>query len=132
MSANDIPKQLRHTPIYSVDYKSIDESGDAEFLSIGRAQWEDRKDISVKVFRKTKSGRWSPQSEELPFWRVFDLAIMISSLIVNGDGGDGENCQHPKCVSFEDNKRACLEYVKNDKLHKKMIELRDLLNLITL
>lgn len=133
MSADNIPRHLKHTPIYSVDYESIDVSGDAKYLSIGQAQWDDaRKDISAKVFRETDSGRWSPQSEELPLWRVFDLAIMISSVIKNGDGGNGTNCQSPKCVS-KTKKGKCVKFIVDNKdLQERMKELKDLLNSIDL
>lgn len=134
MSANDIPKHLKHTPIYAVDYEQIDESGDAKFLSIGHAQWN-KNDFSVKIFRKvlTDEEKWSRQSEELPFWRVFDLAIMICSVIKNNDGGNGTSCETPKCVSNGKEKSACVKYLTSkDSLHKRMKELKDLLNSIDL
>lgn len=79
-----IPYGLTHQPIIGVDYKGIDEKagyGDAEFLSLGKATW-DKADISAKVFRKN-SGKWSRQSEELPLWRVLDLAQLVVARILN-------------------------------------------------
>ncbi|MPN34273.1 hypothetical protein SDC9_181766 [bioreactor metagenome] len=51
---------------------------DAKGLSLGLAQWNDRGkvDISAKVWRYTGE-KWSRQSEELPFHRVIDLAILV-------------------------------------------------------
>ena len=51
---------------------------DAQGLSVGLAQWNDRGrvDISAKVWRHTGE-KWSRQSEELPLHRVLDLAILI-------------------------------------------------------
>ena len=69
------PYYLKHKPIVSVDYKGRDENGDAEFLSLGLSQWNE-KEISAKVFRKTDYG-WSRQSEELPLWRLLDLNILL-------------------------------------------------------
>jgi hypothetical protein len=89
----NIPKHLSHKPIVAVDYNDEDSkagAGDALFLSIGQATWNDvnsnGKELyySAKVFRKTDpSGRWSPQSEELPFWRVIDLATLLIAVINN-------------------------------------------------
>lgn len=84
----DIPKHLSHNPIVAVDYSSKDSTaGDAKYLSIGQATWADnRKDFSAKVFRKNEGKddeRWSRQSEELPLWRVLDLAILLVSQINN-------------------------------------------------
>lgn len=64
------------------DYDQIDgpHSGasDAKGLSLGLAQWNERRniEISAKVWRHTGE-RWSRQSEELPLHRVLDLAILI-------------------------------------------------------
>ena len=83
----DIPKNLKHTPIIGVDYESQDTSaGDAKYLSLGRAQWaQGYKDYSAKGFRKSNEGteqeKWSRQSEELPLWRVLDLATLLVASI---------------------------------------------------
>lgn len=78
-----IPTELKHKPvIVSEDYNRIDgrkaPTSDAQGLSLGLAQWNERGavDISAKVWRHT-GGKWSRQSEELPLHRVLDLAIMI-------------------------------------------------------
>ncbi|HEY9571400.1 MAG TPA: DUF6530 family protein [Metalysinibacillus sp.] len=78
-----IPTHLKHKPvIVAENYKNIDGrtayEGDAEGLSLGLAQWNDRGkvDISAKVWRHT-GGKWSRQSEELPLHRVLDLAILV-------------------------------------------------------
>ena len=64
------------------DYGNVDGrqayESDAQGLSLGLAQWNDRGkvDISAKVWRHTGE-RWSRQSEELPLHRALDLAILI-------------------------------------------------------
>ena len=78
-----IPVTLKHKPvIVSENYKEVDGryvgDSDAEGLSLGLAQWNDRGklEISAKVWRHTGE-KWSRQSEELPLHRVLDLAILI-------------------------------------------------------
>lgn len=78
-----IPTHLKHKPvIVAEDYSHIDGrkayQTDAQGLSLGLAQWNDRGkiDVSAKVWRHT-GGKWSRQSEELPMHRVLDLAILI-------------------------------------------------------
>lgn len=77
-----IPTTLKHKPvIIAEDYGHIDGrtayDTDAQGLSLGLAQWNDRGkvDISAKVWRYTGE-KWSRQSEELPLHRVLDLAIL--------------------------------------------------------
>lgn len=77
-----IPTTLKHKPvIVAEDYGRIDGRSaydtDAQGLSLGLAQWNDRGrvDISAKVWRYTGE-KWSRQSEELPLHRVLDLAIL--------------------------------------------------------
>lgn len=85
----NIPDYLSHYPIVGVDYEKKDSSaGDAKFLSLGLATWaKGYKDYSAKVFRLSNEGepgeRWSRQSEELPLWRVLDLATLLVSQIRN-------------------------------------------------
>ena len=78
-----IPTTLKHKPvIVSENYKNVDGryayNSDAQGLSLGLAQWNDRGkvDISAKVWRHTGE-KWSRQSEELPLHRVLDLAILV-------------------------------------------------------
>jgi hypothetical protein len=78
-----IPTTLKHKPvIVSENYEKVDGrsayNSDAKGLSLGLAQWNDRGkvDISAKVWRYTGE-KWSRQSEEMPFHRVLDLAILI-------------------------------------------------------
>ena len=77
-----IPPPLKHKPVLvAEDYGRIDGrtayGSDAQGLSLGLAQWNDRGkvDISAKVWRHTGE-KWSRQSEELPLHRVLDLAIL--------------------------------------------------------
>ena len=82
-----LPLKLSHTPIIAVDYEKIDEeagAGDAKFLSIGYSTWTKNKkdkDYSAKVFRKDDNDKWSRQSEEMPLWRVLDIATLLVSVI---------------------------------------------------
>ena len=80
----NIPTWLSHKPIVAVDYEHQDASaGDAKFLSIGRATWNNE-DFSAKVWRwASESERWSRLSEELPLWRVLDLATLLIA-VING------------------------------------------------
>jgi len=99
-----IPTELKHKPVFVVEnYGSADGrsagTGDAQGLSVGLAQWNDRGrvDISAKVWRHTGE-KWSRQSEELPLHRVLDLAIVIAKAIAwskesyrYSDGYDKDN-----------------------------------------
>lgn len=78
-----IPTNLKHKPVIVCEnYENVDGKyayrSDAKGISLGLAQWNDRGkvDISAKVWRHT-GGKWSRQSEELPFHRVLDLAILV-------------------------------------------------------
>ena len=78
-----IPTNLKHKPvIVAEDYERIDGrrayETDAQGLSLGLAQWNDRGkvDTSAKVWRYTGE-KWSRQSEEMPLHRVLDLAILV-------------------------------------------------------
>ena len=78
-----IPTNLKHKPVICAEeYARIDGKyaahTDAQGLSLGLAQWNDRGnvDISAKIWRHSGE-KWSRQSEEMPMHRVLDLAIMI-------------------------------------------------------
>ena len=78
-----IPTTLKHKPVLAAeDYGRIDGrtagGSDAQGLSLGLAQWNDRGRVeaSAKVWRYTGE-KWSRQSEELPLHRVLDLAILL-------------------------------------------------------
>lgn len=78
-----IPVTLKHKPVIVVNnYEQIDGrkayKSDAQGLSLGLAQWNDRGkiEISAKVWRHTGE-KWSRQSEELPLHRVLDLTLLI-------------------------------------------------------
>lgn len=91
------PWWLNHKPIITVDYSNKDaEAGDAKFLSIGRSQWSSE-DFSAKIFRHT-GNRWSPQSEEMPLWRVLDIATLLVAVINNKQSNLNEFVQDPESV----------------------------------
>ena len=84
----NIPRHLKHKPIIGVDYENIDRQagfGDAKFLSIGKAQWDNSK-FSIKSFRESDNG-WSPQSEELQFWRILDMTNLLLSVLSKTKSG---------------------------------------------
>lgn len=101
MSYKDIPLHLSHSPILSVDYSEQDAyAGDAKFLSIGRATWNPE-DLSAKIFRWTEEGhRWSRQSEEIPLWRVLDLAKLLIATITGKRSSLQENVVSEKDKDF--------------------------------
>ena len=82
MENKKAPSWLSHKPIITVDYENKDaDAGDAKFMSIGHATW-DAEDYSAKIWRWAYNGeRWSRQSEEIPLWRVLDLATLLVSVI---------------------------------------------------
>ncbi|ATW26833.1 DUF6530 family protein [Candidatus Formimonas warabiya] len=84
-----IPTTLKHKPvIVSENYENVDGRNayhsDTKGLSLGLAQWNDRGklDISAKVWRFTGE-KWSRQSEELPLYRVIDLAILTCRAVLH-------------------------------------------------
>ena len=101
MANKDIPQHLQHKPIISVDYSKIDEeagAGDAKFLSLGRSQWNSE-DVSAKVVRWTGE-KWSRQSEELPLWRILDLATLIVAQITGQHSSLNESVINDKDKDF--------------------------------
>ncbi len=119
-----IPKHLRHKPIIGVDYASIDAgNGDAQYISLGRSTW-DKNDVSAKIFRKTKKNKWSRQSEELPLWRVLDLAILLAAAITKQQS----SLLHEKWVTPTDGKFLDDFLQDRDKTYRpRLFELKNLL-----
>ena len=108
------PWSLTHTPIVAVDYEKIDEeagAGDAKFLSIGYSTWtRDKidKDFSAKIFRKDDNNKWSRQSEEMPLWRVLDIATLLLSVINDKKSNLDEFVQDPNSID------ALKEYLQDN------------------
>lgn len=126
MSIENIPRNRKHKPIIAVDYTPIDEkagAGDAEYISIGKAQWNND-DISAKVFRVRSDGGGSRQSEELPLWRVLDLATLIISRLTGQESSLNESIVSQDDISLLD------DFLKdNMQLYLPRIrEIRSLLN----
>ncbi len=106
---NNVPTHLKHKPVIALDYENLDEkagAGDAKSLSIGVATWnkdygkEDDLSYSAKIFRKVwDSGNWSPQSEELPLWRVIDLASLVIAVINGKPSGLGDQVVCPEKIN---------------------------------
>ena len=118
------PEWLKHNPVITVDYEKKDaEAGDAKFLSLGRSTWNPE-DFSAKVWRKSDSGRWSRQSEELPLWRVLDLATLLVAVINNKKSNLDEFVQN------SENIEGLRDYISDNMeiLSPKVQELSNLLN----
>ncbi|MBR3797915.1 MAG: PD-(D/E)XK nuclease family protein [Clostridia bacterium] len=91
------PWWLSHKPIISVDYEENDAyAGDAKFLSLGHASWNEE-DYSAKIWRYSGE-RWSRQSEEMPIWRVLDLATLIVAKISGKESYLNEFVQDPQGI----------------------------------
>ena len=124
MSIEKIPTWLKHQPIIGVDYSKKDAmAGDAKFLSIGKSTW-DSEDISAKVWRWSDDGeKWSRQSEELPLWRVLDLAKLLIAVIKGKTSSLGE-----EIISDSDKEFLCSFINENMELYApRMSELKSLL-----
>ena len=118
------PANLEHKPIITVDYESKDISSDAKFLSIGKATW-DPKDYSIKVWRKSCDvERWSRQSEELPLWRIIDMATLLVAYINQKHSNLNEFIQDSNSISELNN------YIQahRDILAPKLKELSNMIN----
>ena len=120
MSKAKVPMYLSHKPIVAVNYKKRDSYGDAEFLSLGFAQWnkdlpkEDR-DISLKIFRKS-SGYWSRQSEETTLFRAIDMVILLIAQLSNTQSDLGE---YP--VGSKEDFDLLDKYIKNERNHSLLL-----------
>lgn len=134
---NNVPTHLKHKPIIAIDYEKYDKqicTGDAKCLSVGIASWSETngedKDIcySAKVFRKLDSGRWSPQSEELPLWRVIDLAALVIAVI--NEIPNKKEFEMNKEILFADKYKDILSYIEENKTfyQKKISNLKNILN----
>lgn len=110
MKISEFPTWLKHKPIIAVDeYPKKDAySGDAQFLSIGKAQW-DNEDYSAKVWRYSEDAeKWSRQSEELPIPRILDLAALVIAAI-QGD----KTWMNEQVINKEDYNSLC-DYLKDN------------------
>ena len=129
----NVPTHLKHKPIVAVDYEQIDKEakgGDAKSISVGVAQWNidyegEKLDYSAKIFRKVDgSGIWSRQSEELPLWRVIDLATLVIAIINDKPSGMGNAVVKP------DSYAGLRNYINqnNDIYQQKICNLKKVLN----
>lgn len=85
------PEHCKHKPMYEIrDYHKIDaeykDATDVHSLSVGKAQWDDNFEPSVKVWRQ-KNGKWSRQSEETTFTRAIDMAMLVLQVINHYENG---------------------------------------------
>lgn len=122
------PHWLKHKPIVTVGYEKKDEAHDAKYLSIGRSTWSPE-DYSAKVWRKSETDRWSRQSEDLPLWRVLDLATLLVAVINGKQSNLEEFVQDPNSIEdlnefIKDNMELFSPRVAE---LKKMLETKDLI-----
>jgi hypothetical protein len=84
-----LPQHLGHRTIFAVPYKLFDSiyanNTDAKYISVGLTQY-DQKDLSVKIMRHT-ANQWSPQSGELPVYRVIDMALLVAKALCDSQNG---------------------------------------------
>ena len=120
------PWWLTHKPIVTVPYEDKDSNaGDAKFLSIGHATWNSE-DYSAKVWRWSEDGeRWSRQSEELPLWRVLDLATLLVAVINGKQSNLEEFVQDPESID------GLKEFIKDNMslFSPKVMELKKMLEI---
>ena len=114
------PTRCKHKPIITVDYK--DKVGDAKFLTLGRASWN-QKGYSAKIWR-TVNGHWSRQSEELPLWRLLDLTILLAATIKGKESGLKEFVQNSNDID------AFKSFIRENSegLKEKLEEIKEILN----
>lgn len=120
MDNKKAPSWLSHKPVVTVDYENKDaDAGDAKFMSIGHATW-DAEDYSAKIWRWAYNGeRWSQQSEELPLWRVLDLATLLVSVI------NGKHSNLDEFVQDVDSVKSLKDYL-NENMEMYAPKLREL------
>ena len=122
----ELPTWLAHKPIVSVKY----DDGDARFLSLGRPTWDNEDFYSAKIWRK-KGERWSRQSEEMPLYRLLDLALLLVSVFkgknefVNNDKNKNYQIQEGAAGDLEE---LIINIRKNDDLKFRLRKLKELLN----
>ena len=133
-----IPETLRHKSLYALPYQSFDglyerEWTDAQYISLGLAQWDSANDISLKMLRfaykdasRTKGeGKWSRQSEELPLHRPIDMVILTVLTLFENEGAEnipvpeGTFLRQEKPFKIEREKRHPLELRAFDKAWKE-------------
>lgn len=123
---NKAPWWLAHKPIITVDYKEIDEVGDAEFLTLGHASWDQKNAYSAKIWRRVND-HWSRQSEELPLWRLLDLAILLAETIKRVDNGLELKKEY---VQNREDIEEFKSFIQEDseKLKERLKKLKEILN----
>ena len=127
------PFGLHHKPIYSCDYKKIVPGSDLEYITVGRAQWNNKLAASVKSFRKDRNGRWARMSEEIPIDRLPEMTMMLLSAIDAIQKNRDNKEVIPKYLneSFVTDEREFLDdqfYQNRESLRKSLSEIKRLIN----
>lgn len=75
----DIPYWLNHKPIMICNGSELEKNTDLRYISVGRSQWDNTDNISVKTYRKPQgeNTRWSRMSEEIPADRLPDMMLIL-------------------------------------------------------
>lgn len=135
---NNIPYWLQHKPIYACNYTKLAPTSDLKYISVGRAQWDNKCSASVKSFRWNESKkRWSRMSEEIPIDRLPEMTMMLlSSIAAVQASRAGKPIKHTYLQeSFATEEANFLDdqFHKNaDSLRISLSEMKRLLDLIDL
>lgn len=126
------PFHLKHKPIYSCDYKLLYPNSDVHFITVGKAQWDNRNSLSVKCFREDKNGNISRMSEEIPATRLAEMAIvLLSSIKATQDSINGKEIKssylHEKFVTEESEFVEQQLQKESESLRKTLHEIRRLI-----
>ena len=85
----EVPMHLAHKPLSTLPYFNHDGKWagdtDVQFLSLGLAQWDPRREVSLKILRHTGE-KWSRQAEEIPVPRAIDLVLFLTFALFHRDG----------------------------------------------
>lgn len=133
-----LPFHLQHKPIYACDYTRMHPNSDLRYITVGRAQWNNKLSASVKTFRWNESkGKWSRMSEEIPIDRLPEMTAVLLSAINATQKARKNDEVKPTYLkeSFVVDEPEFLEdqFFKNrDSLKQSLSEIKRLLNEIDL
>lgn len=127
------PFWLQHKPIYSCDYQQICPGSDLRFITVGRAQWNNKLAAAVKTFRwDERNKKWARMSEEIPIDRLPHMTMMLLSAINAIQKGRDNKKATPTYLNetFVTEEREFLEdqfYKNRETLKKSLAEIKRLL-----
>lgn len=135
-ATNTPPYWLKHKPIYSCDYSQVSPNSDLKYITVGRAQWDNKDSVSIKSFRES-NGHYSRMSEEIPLTRLPEMTLMLLSAIRATQLRRENKSTSPTYLkeTFVSEEAEFLDSQFNnhaESLHKSLTELKHLLNEIDL